>query len=136
MRTIFWTLALLIFGLLGYLLNDFIEHRKSQVEFLNYEVGPQEVARFMNRIDSLKAAADSLALRLESMGLLRRRVAQSHLALLRDEITAIDRTLEMWRKSRRTTIGMDIYRQLVLLYGEASAAAKALAADTLLGSDR
>ncbi|MEO0073158.1 MAG: hypothetical protein ABIK43_00660 [candidate division WOR-3 bacterium] len=136
MKTLFWVLALLMFGLLGYLLHGFIEHRKSQVEFLQYEVGPQEIAAFMIRLDSLKAAADSLVLRLESMGLLRRRVAQSHLALLRDEIAAIDRTLEMWRKSRRTTIGMDIYRQLVLLYGEASAAAKALAADTLMESGR
>ncbi len=132
MRTIFWLLMLGVTGLLGYLLHSFIEHRKTQVEFYRYDVSAEVIAGYAAKADSLRQQADSLRARLEGAGLLRRRAVQAHLTLLEDEIVALERTVEKWVKSKRSRSDVDIERQVILLYGEASAAAQALAADTLL----
>lgn len=131
MKTVFYILALLAIGLLGYLLREFIHQRKSQVEFLDYNLTREEAALYQARVDSLKRTAEELRAKLESTGRLRRRSVQVHLELLLDEITALERTLEMWQKSIRLRSQKDLVRQTILLYGEASAAARALAADTL-----
>ncbi len=131
MKTVFYVLALLAVGLLGYLLHEFIQQRKSQVEFLDYNLTREEAALYQARVDSLKRTAEELRARLESTGRLRRRSVQVHLELLLDEIVALERTLEMWQKSIRLRSQKDLLRQTILLYGEASAAARALAADTL-----
>jgi hypothetical protein len=136
MKTVFWLLAMVLVGLLAYWLHGFIELRKGQVEFYNYEVGSEMIARYALQADSLRQRADSLRMRLDRAGLLRRRVVQYHLDLVEDEIAALDRTIEMWRKSRRIRSEVDLYRQTVLLYGEASAAARALAGDTLFEGER
>lgn len=136
MRTIFWTLALLICGLLGYLLHNFIEHRKQQVEFLDYVVGVSEIAAYQARVDSLKLTAADLESRLSTSGALGRRTVRARLELLKDEIVALERTIEMWRKTKRTVANVDVHRQVVLLYGEASAAARALATDTMVEKGR
>ncbi|MEO0078639.1 MAG: hypothetical protein ABIK86_06555 [candidate division WOR-3 bacterium] len=132
MRTIFWLLMLSLTGLLGYLLHSFIEHRKTQVEFYRYDVSAEVIAGYAARADSLRQQANSLRARLERTGLLQRRAVRAHLTLLEDEIVALERTVEKWKKSKRTRSEVDLGRQVILLYGEASAAAQALAADTLL----
>lgn len=131
MKTVFWLLMLVFFGLLGYLLNEFIQGRRSQVEFLNYEVSADSIAVFQARADSLRVQADGLRERLERTGRLTRASVRARLELLEDEIISLERTVEMWRKSRPARAGRDAYRQCVLLYGEASAACQALAQDTL-----
>ncbi len=132
MKAIFWLLMLGITGLLGYLLHSFIEHRKTQVEFYRYDVSAEVIAGYAAKADSLRTRADSLRRRLELSGLLGRRAVQAHLTLLEDEIVALERTVEKWMKSKRSRSDFDVERQVILLYGEASAAAQALAADTLL----
>jgi len=132
-KTIFWLCALVITGLLGYLLHNFIEHRKAQVEILDPNVGLPEINAYQARADSLRARADSVRQRLEQAGLLSRRSVRTHLALLEDEIIALERTIEVWRKSKKLRGEVDLHRQCVLLYGRASAACNALAADTLPG---
>ncbi|MFO7675724.1 MAG: hypothetical protein R6X12_05375 [bacterium] len=134
MKTLYWLLMLVLVGLLGYLLHAFIEGRKYQVEFLNYEVSLDSIAVFEARVDSLKETADSLRDRLDRAGLLSRGSVRAHLALVEDELITFKRTVEMWRKARPSKGGRDLYRQAVLLYGRASAASQALAYDTLLGS--
>ena len=131
MKTIFWLCALVITGLLGYLLHNFIEHRKAQVEILDPNVGLPEINAYQARADSLRARADSVRQRLEQAGLLSRRSVRTHLALLEDEIIALERTIEVWRKSKKLRGEVDLHRQCVLLYGKASAACDALAADTM-----
>ncbi len=133
----FWLICLIVIaGMLGYLIHDFIEHRKGQVEFLDFTAGRDAMATYQARADSLKAKADSLRGRLEGAGLLRRRSVRAHLELLDDEIIALERTIEKWQKSKRSRSDVDLHRQVVLLYGEASAAARALAADTLPDDER
>ena len=131
MRTIFWILMLLVVGLVGYLLHGFVNARRSQVEAYRHDVGPEEIARYQAQADSLKGEAAWLRQRLETKGLLRRQAARAHLALLEDEVVALERAIENWRKSKATRADVDLHRQVILLYGEASAAARALAADTL-----
>lgn len=131
MRAIFLSTLVIIGGLLGWLIHDFVQHRRRQVEFLDFTVGRDAIAAYAARADSLRARADSLRTKLESTGRLRRRSVRAHLDLLEDEIRSLDLTIEKWRKSKRTRSEVDLHRQVVLLYGEASAAARALAADTL-----
>jgi hypothetical protein len=131
MKTIFWLAALVLVGLLGYLLHGFIEGRKAQTGFYNFEVSSEEAARYLAQADSLERIADSLRVRLDRVGLLRRGPVRQHLALVEDELAALRSTIELWGKSRATRRDIDLYRKVVLLYGEASAAARALAADTL-----
>ncbi len=131
MRTILWLGVLIVVGLLGYLLHGFIERRKAQVEYYYYEVSADVIARYSAEADSLEQVANRLRQRLDSAGLLRRAAVRQHLTLVEDEIAALRRTIELWRKSRPGRAGIDLYRQVVLLYGEALAAARALAADTL-----
>lgn len=132
MRTLYWILILLIVGMVGYLLRGFTSHRRQQVEFYRYDVGPEVIDDYQAKADSLRHQASWLRQRLETKGVLRRRAAQAHLALLEDEIAALERTVEKWRKSKLGRSDVDLQRQVILLYGEASAAARALAADTLL----
>jgi hypothetical protein len=129
---LYWLMALAAAGMLGYLLHSFIEHRKTQVEFYRYDVSAEVIAGYAAKADSLRHKADSLRARLERSGLFGRRAVQAHLALLEDEIVSLERTVEKWTKSKRTRSDVDLHRQVILLYGEASAAAQALAADTLL----
>lgn len=136
MKTIFWLSAVVLTGLLGYLLHSFIEHRKSQVEFIAYNVGQDQIALYQTRVDSLKAVAAALESRLDSQNALRWGSARAHMELLRDEIASLERTIEMWQMSRENPARLDIERQVILLYGKASAAARALAADTLLPGGR
>lgn len=133
MKTIFWLCALVITGLLGYLLHNFIEHRKAQVEILDPNVGIETITLYQARADSLRVRADSVRLQLERAGLLSRRSVETHLALLEDEIIALERTIEVWRKSKKLRGEVDLHRQCVLLYGKASGVCDALAADTLTG---
>ena len=133
MKTVFWLCALVITGLLGYLLHNFIEHRKAQVEILNPNVGIETITLYQARADSLRVRADSVRLRLERAGLLSRRSVMTHLALLEDEIVSLERTIEVWRKSKKLRGEVDLHRQCVLLYGKASGVCNALAADTLTG---
>jgi len=130
-KTIFWLCALVITGLLGYLLHNFIEHRKAQVEILDPNVGFETITLYQARADSLRARADSVRLQLERAGLLSRRSVKAHLALLEDEIVALERTIEVWRKSKKVRSEVDLHRQCVLLYGKASGVCDALASDTL-----
>jgi len=130
-KTIFWLCALVITGLLGYLLHNFIEHRKAQVEVLDPNVGIETITLYEARADSLRARADSVRRQLERTGLLSRRPVKTHLALLEDEIVALERTIEVWRKSKKLRGEVDLHRQCVLLYGKASGACDALAADTM-----
>jgi len=132
-KTLFWLLALVLTGLFGYLLHNFIEHRKTQVEILDPNVGLQEINAYQARADSLRVRADSVRQRLDRAGLLSRRSVKAHLALLEDEIIALDRTIEVWRKSKKVRSEVDLHRQCVLLYGKASGLCDALASDTLTG---
>jgi len=132
-KTIFWLCALVITGLLGYLLHNFIEHRKAQVEILNPNVGIETITLYQARADSLRARADSVRLQLERAGLLSRPSVRAHLALLDDEIIALERTIEVWRKSKKVRGEVDLHRQCILLYGKASGVCNALASDTLTG---
>lgn len=133
MKTIFWLCALVVTGLLGYLLHNFIEYRKAQVEILDPNVGIDTINLYQARADSLRARADSVRRQLERAGLLSRPSVKAHLALLEDEIIALERTIEVWRKSKKLRSEVDLHRQCVLLYGKASSACNALAADTLMG---
>jgi hypothetical protein len=132
-RTIFWLCALVITGLLGYLLHNFIEHRKAQVEILDPNVGIETITLYQARADSLRARADSVRLRLEGAGLLSRPSVRANLALLEDEIVALERTIEVWQKSKKVRSEVDLHRQCVLLYGKASGVCDALASDTITG---
>ncbi|MEO0081089.1 MAG: hypothetical protein ABIL25_02205 [candidate division WOR-3 bacterium] len=131
MRLLFWLLALAGAVLLGYLLHEFIGHRKAQVETLDYGVSAREIEAYRVRAESLKTEAEKLRVRLEATGRLRRPAVRQRLELLLDEIAALERTIEMWYKSKRLRSDVDLVRQTILLYGEASAAARALAGDTL-----
>ena len=133
MKAVFWLLALVLTGLFGYLLHSFIEHRKTQVEILDPNVGLQEINAYQARADSLRARADSVRQRLDRAGLMSRRSVKAHLALLEDEIVALERTIEVWRKSKKVRSEVDLQRQCVLLYGKASGLCDALASDTLTG---
>jgi len=63
---------MVLMGLVGYLLHDFVEHRKTQVELLNPNVRSEGIAAYQARADSLRVLADSLRGRLERAGLLTR----------------------------------------------------------------
>lgn len=132
MKIAFWILLLVLVGLVGYLTYSFIRQRRTQVDFVDYEVSRDSVESYQRRVVELEARAESLRVRLEDAHLVERPSVRARLSALNREIAALKHAVEQWQTSRSGGTGSsNVYRQCVLLYGRASGVCDALSLDTL-----
>ena len=131
MKTLSWILGIVALALIGYLLYHFFEDRRRAPDAVYYEVTADSVQAFRDRAAELRLQSKALKARLEELKLWERPGVQARIAELDRQVDGLDLAVERWEKSRRTRSEKDLYRQCILLYGEASGACKSLAMDTL-----
>ncbi len=131
MKGIFWALVVVLLGLVGYLVVNVARQRREQANFVFFEVGPDSIRAFMERIDELERTASRIR-SLMDMALPRERAQMSRrLAVLEEEIRDLKVAVEQWRSARSKKSIADLYHKCVMLYGKASGVCELLASDTL-----
>jgi hypothetical protein len=128
MKTLFWLLLFAFVGLLGWLTYDFIAHRRTQADVVQFDPNPDSVAVYKQRVAELQDRADSLSRRFSSTNLLRRPAVNARLMQLNDQISQLKQAIAAWEAAKHST---DLYGKGILMYGKASGVCDALAADTL-----
>lgn len=131
MKTVSWILGFATLALIGYLLYHFFEDRRRAPNIIYYEVTADSVQAFRERAAELRLQSKSLRARLDELKLWERPGVQARITALDKQVTELDLAVERWETSRRTRSEKDLYRQCVLLYGQASGMCDALAMDTL-----
>ncbi len=131
MKAVGWIVGLIALALIGYLLYEFFTDRKRARDIVYYEVTADSVQAYRDRAVELRRQAKVLRARLDDLKLWERPAVQARIAELDRQVEELELAIERWSKARRTRSEKDLYRQCILLYGEASGICKALAADTL-----
>jgi hypothetical protein len=130
-KTISWILGFIALALIGYLLYHFFEDRRRSPDAVYYEVNADSVQAFRDRAGELRRQSKALKARLEELKLWERPAVQARIEELDRQVDGLDQAVERWEMARRTRSEKDLYRQCVLLYGQASGMCDALAMDTL-----
>lgn len=131
MKTLGWILGVAALALIAYLLYNSLESRRRAPDAVYYEVTTDSVLAYRERAAELRAQSKLLRARLEELKLWERPGVQARIGELDRQVAGLEQAVERWEAGRRTRSEKDLYRQCILLYGEASGACKSLAFDTL-----
>lgn len=132
MRGILLVLALLGGVLLGYLIFQFAQARRQQVDVLpDFEAGTDSIRAYLSRIEELEQKAKVARSRIASSSLPERLIRERELAVLEDEIRELKLAVEQWRQARTKKSANDFYRKCIMIYGRASGVCELLLSDTL-----
>lgn len=84
------------------------------------QVGPDSIAVYERKADSLEQVVASLAARMDSIGLLRRPGLNFKLQRLEGEIAGLRRAIAEWHRTRDSARRNQLYQECLVLYGRAS----------------
>jgi uncharacterized protein YlxW (UPF0749 family) len=131
MKTIAWILGLIVLALIGYLLFNFFTDERRAQDVVYYEVSADSVRAFREQAAELRSQARLLRARLEQTALWDWPSVQERARTLDRRVEQLDSTIAAFENTRRERGAMDLYRQCLLLYGQAAGMCEALATDTL-----
>ncbi|MCX7732395.1 MAG: hypothetical protein N2248_04455 [candidate division WOR-3 bacterium] len=132
MKGFFLVLVLLGGVLLGYLIFNFAQARRRQVDVLpDFEAGTDSIQAYLGRIEELERRAKGVRSRIATAPINERVIRQRELAVLEDKIRELRLAVEQWRQARTKTTANDLYRKCIMLYGSASGVCELLLSDTL-----
>jgi len=131
MKGIFWVIVVVLVVLVGVLLLNFAQERRKQANFVFFEVGPDSVRAFMERIEELERTASRIRSRMDMAPPLERAQLSRRLAILEEEIRDLKVAVEQWRSAREKKSIADLYYKCIMLYGKAAGVCELLASDTL-----
>lgn len=131
MKTLGWILGAVALALIAYLLYGFFQDRRKSPDAVYYEVTTDSVLAYRERAAEIRAQSKLLKARIEELKLWERPGVQARIEELDRQVAGLELAVERWEAGRRTRSEKDLYRQCILLYGEASGACKSLAFDTL-----
>lgn len=136
MKAIFWFLLLVLAVLFGVYIFRATYQRVGRSNLVLFEVVPESIKAFEERVEKLEKDAALLRNRLGSSRLMERVFINRRIALLEQEIQDLKTAVAEWRAVRDFKSTADIYRKCLLLYGKAAGVCELLATDTLPPTER
>lgn len=131
MRAIFWFLLLVLAVLFGVYIFRATYQRLGRSNLVLFEVVPESIKAFEERVEKLERDAALLCDRLGSSRLMERDFINRRIALLEQGIQNLKTAVAKWRTVRDFKSAAEIYRNCLLLYGKAAGVCELLATDTL-----
>ncbi|MGQ9678893.1 MAG: hypothetical protein ACUVUD_06385 [bacterium] len=136
MKAIFWFLLLIVAVLFGLFIFKASRQRLTMVKPIVFEVAPDSIKAFEERVEKLEKDAAILRDRLGSSRLIERFFINRRIAILEQEIQDLKTMVAKLRTTIEGQSTADIYLKCLILYGKASGVCELLATDTLPQADR
>lgn len=131
MKAIFWLLLFVVALLTATLVLRFAVERGRQARPIPYEVSADSIATYQERLAQLKDHLNRLQDKARQSEPWERLRLERRLQLLSAKIRDLEVAVAQWRAARSPNAAGNLYRNCILLYGQASGVCDALAADTL-----
>ena len=136
MKKVNWILGLILLLVIGYLLYGALKRPRTAAKpakELPVDVGSDSIDVYRQRVADLKQRAEVLRARLAAAGKDEKPAVKERLAMVRDQINALEQAIGKWDVGINPDERTGAYRQCLIYYGRASGVCDALAPDTIGG---